>query len=50
MFIILYRYELSGINGLNFVLRKSLGGGGVASIRNDPQVRFCYYGNLNFSN
>ncbi|KAJ8262442.1 hypothetical protein GJAV_G00166530 [Gymnothorax javanicus] len=31
------RYELPGINGLNFVLRNSLGGGGVASLRSDPQ-------------
>ncbi|XP_015200224.2 uncharacterized protein lratb.1 isoform X2 [Lepisosteus oculatus] len=31
------RYELPGICGLNFVLRKSLGGGGVASLRSDPQ-------------
>uniref|UniRef100_A0A4W4FM31 Uncharacterized protein n=1 Tax=Electrophorus electricus TaxID=8005 RepID=A0A4W4FM31_ELEEL len=31
------RYELPGICGLNFVLRNSLGGGGVASLRSDPQ-------------
>jgi hypothetical protein len=31
------RYELPGISGLNFVLRKSLGGGGVSSLRPDPQ-------------
>ncbi|XP_065110388.1 uncharacterized protein lratb.1 [Paramisgurnus dabryanus] len=31
------RYELPGIHGLNFVLRNSLGGGGVASLRSDPQ-------------
>ncbi|XP_036407455.1 uncharacterized protein LOC118793396 [Megalops cyprinoides] len=31
------RYELPGIQGLNFVLRNSLGGGGVASLRSDPQ-------------
>ncbi|KAG9347143.1 hypothetical protein JZ751_006070 [Albula glossodonta] len=31
------RYELPGIHGLNFVLRDSLGGGGVASLRSDPQ-------------
>ncbi|XP_022530460.2 uncharacterized protein LOC103024001 [Astyanax mexicanus] len=31
------RYELSGICGLNFVLSGSLGGGGVASLRSDPQ-------------
>ena len=32
------RYELPGINALNFVLKNSLGGGGVASLRSDPQV------------
>lgn len=31
------RYELPGIHGLNFVLQNSLGGGGVASLRSDPQ-------------
>ncbi|KAI4891313.1 hypothetical protein NFI96_033523 [Prochilodus magdalenae] len=31
------RYELPGICGLNFMLRNSLGGGGVASLRSDPQ-------------
>ncbi|KAM6909409.1 uncharacterized protein FYW49_013240 [Xenentodon cancila] len=31
------RYSLPGIHGLNFVLRRSLGGGGVASLRSDPQ-------------
>uniref|UniRef100_A0A3Q3AUM7 Si:ch73-132f6.5 n=2 Tax=Kryptolebias marmoratus TaxID=37003 RepID=A0A3Q3AUM7_KRYMA len=31
------RYTLPGIHGLNFVLRRSLGGGGVASLRSDPQ-------------
>lgn len=31
------RYEVPGINGLNFVLERSLGGGGVASLRSDPQ-------------
>ncbi|KAK1802751.1 hypothetical protein P4O66_021298 [Electrophorus voltai] len=31
------RYELPGICGLNFVLCNSLGGGGVASLRSDPQ-------------
>lgn len=30
-------YELPGIHALNFVLQSSLGGGGVASIRCDPQ-------------
>lgn len=32
------RYELTGINAFNFVLRRSLGGGGIASLRPDPQV------------
>lgn len=31
------RYELPGIHGLNFVLKNALGGGGVASLRSDPQ-------------
>ncbi|XP_069834821.1 uncharacterized protein [Dendropsophus ebraccatus] len=31
------RYELPGIYGLNFVLKNALGGGGVASLRSDPQ-------------
>jgi len=31
------RYLLPGIQGLNFVLHESLGGGGMNSLRNDPQ-------------
>jgi hypothetical protein len=31
------RYELPGIHALNFVLEHALGGGGVASLRADPQ-------------
>ena len=31
------RYELPGISAFNFVLENSLGGGGVASLRSDPQ-------------
>ena len=31
------RYSLPGFNALNFVLEKALGGGGVASLRYDPQ-------------
>ncbi|KAG7173948.1 putative Acyclic terpene utilization family protein AtuA-containing protein [Homarus americanus] len=31
------RYEVDGICGLNFILENSLGGGGVASLRSDPQ-------------
>jgi hypothetical protein len=36
-----YRFELPGINALNFLLTQSLGGGGVASLRADPQGK-CY--------
>ena len=32
------RYELTGIGAFNFVLGRSLGGGGTASLRPDPQV------------
>lgn len=31
------RYSLPGVFGLNFVLTRCLGGGGVASLRSDPQ-------------
>ena len=31
------RFFLPGISGLNFLLRDALGGGGTASLRNDPQ-------------
>ncbi|ETR93472.1 acyclic terpene utilization AtuA family protein [Acinetobacter lactucae] len=31
------RYELPGLNALNFMLENALGGGGVASLRIDPQ-------------
>ncbi|MDQ8727486.1 acyclic terpene utilization AtuA family protein [Bradyrhizobium sp. LHD-71] len=31
------RYDLPGMNALNFVLHDALGGGGVASLRIDPQ-------------
>lgn len=30
-------WELPGINGLNFLLKNSLGGGGICSLRIDPQ-------------
>ena len=30
------RYELPGIGAFNFVLEQALGGGGMASLRNDP--------------
>lgn len=30
------RFEVPGINGFNFLLRGALGGGGMASLRNDP--------------
>lgn len=35
------RYEMPGINGLNFMLTNALGGGGMASLRADPQGK-CY--------
>jgi len=31
------RYYLPGSNAVNFVLNEALGGGGIASLRNDPQ-------------
>lgn len=31
------RFDWPGLDGFNFVLRKALGGGGVASLRYDPQ-------------
>ncbi len=31
------RYDWPGLNGFNFILNASLGGGGVASLRYDPQ-------------
>ncbi|KAK3100303.1 hypothetical protein FSP39_017866 [Pinctada imbricata] len=31
------RYNVPGIHGMNFVLHQSLGGGGIASLRSDPQ-------------
>ena len=33
------RYVLPGLCALNFVLHHALGGGGVASLRNDPQAK-----------
>ncbi len=31
------RYDWPGMNGLNFLLHEGLGGGGIASLRHDPQ-------------
>ena len=31
------RFDLPGIHGVNFMLYDALGGGGIASLRNDPQ-------------
>ena len=31
------RYEWPGLSGVNFVLKDALGGGGIASLRHDPQ-------------
>ena len=39
MRIYLLRYELPGIHAFNFVMEDVLGGGGIASLRSDPQVR-----------
>jgi len=42
------RYEVPGVNAYNFVLEQALGGGGAASLRNDPlgktlsQVVLCH--------
>ena len=33
------RYVLPALPALNFVLHHALGGGGVASLRNDPQAK-----------
>ena len=41
--VFVYRYELPGIRALNFVIGDSLGGGGVASLRIDPQVNIGIY-------
>ena len=30
------RFDVPGINAVNFLLEKSLGGGGIASLRPDP--------------
>lgn len=35
------RYELPGVNAFNFVLTNALGGGGIASLRIDPQGK-CF--------
>ncbi|XP_058048098.1 uncharacterized protein LOC131202788 isoform X2 [Ahaetulla prasina] len=40
--ILVFRYDLPGIYGLNFVLKNSLGGGGTASLRSDPQPGSSY--------
>ena len=31
------RFEWPGLGGFNFLLHRALGGGGVASLRHDPQ-------------
>ena len=36
-FLGLFRFELPGVHAFHFVLKNSLGGGGVASLRPDPQ-------------
>jgi hypothetical protein len=32
-----HRYEWPGLDGLNFLMERALGGGGIASLRIDPQ-------------
>lgn len=32
-----HRYEWPGLHGFNFLLTEALGGGGMASLRHDPQ-------------
>ena len=32
-----YRYEVPGVHGFNFVLKNSLGGGGIGALNPDPQ-------------
>ncbi|OWF54332.1 hypothetical protein KP79_PYT12295 [Mizuhopecten yessoensis] len=34
------RFDVPGIHGMNFMLHNVLGGGGIASLRCDPQVKF----------
>ena len=33
------KFQMPGINGINFLLHDVLGGGGIASLRNDPQAK-----------
>lgn len=33
------RYEVPGVNGFNFLLEESLGGGGISSLRTDTQAK-----------
>ena len=33
------RYDLPGTHALNFTLQEALGGGGIASVRMDPQAK-----------
>jgi hypothetical protein len=33
------RFDLPGLHAVNFLLKESLGGGGIASLRNDPQAK-----------
>jgi hypothetical protein len=33
------RFDLPGVHGVNFLLHRVLGGGGIASLRNDPQAK-----------
>jgi hypothetical protein len=42
------RFDFPGVSGMNFVLLNVLGGGGMASLRNDPQGKTYAQMLLNF--
>ncbi len=33
------RWDVPGINGMNFLMKQALGGGGIASLNVDPQAK-----------
>ena len=45
-----FRYDIPGIHAMNFMLLNSLGGGGISSLRSDPQVTFDLYCQVNVKN
>ena len=38
LYLFFFRFDVPGINAMNFLLHRALGGGGIASLRSDPQV------------